>query len=79
MRNLLLIIVLCGICACTSLSAQRAVPIVPKPRIIRDLGGTVIFIPSQTSIQLATRDTSALMPAVDDKYTSLAALYALPP
>ncbi len=75
MRKLLLTVVLCGMCICPSLSAQRTVPIVPQPQVIRELGGYVTFIPAQTSIQLAIRDTAAIMPAINDLCSTSVALY----
>ncbi|HSQ77193.1 MAG TPA: glycoside hydrolase family 20 zincin-like fold domain-containing protein, partial [Bacteroidota bacterium] len=66
--------ILC-VCVMTAPGAQRSVPIVPKPRVVVDLGGTVAYQPGQTAIRLAVRDSAAVMPAIADLCTTSVVLY----
>jgi hexosaminidase len=79
MRTQLLFPLFVCIWICPIHAAPRTIPIVPKPRLIKDLGGSVVFAPAQTSIRLAVRDTAGIAPAVEDICSTSVALYGNAP
>ena len=64
---------------CPGLSSPRTIPIVPKPRVVKDLGGSVVYVPSRTSIQLAVADSAGVAPAIEQICSTSVALYGTAP
>src|SRR5512136_1448739 len=56
-----------------------ALPVVPKPRVVQHLNGVYHFVPSHTTIRLALRDTSGVMPAVEEILTISRTLFGKTP
>lgn len=75
MRTLCLLLLVISITVCSTVSAQRIVPVIPKPRMIKDTGGSVLFRPSKTYIRLSVRDTAGVAPAIEDISSTSARLY----
>jgi hexosaminidase len=79
MRKLVLLLLLVSSWLFSTFSAPLVLPIVPKPRIVKNLGGSVVFVPSQTSIRLAVRDTLGIAPAIEEICSTSVALYGTAP